>query len=125
MTPRIRIRVTAWLGLLAMWLIVLVPLASQLVTAERASDPVAVAATALCGTSTLQADTAYPRHGDPLAACGYCDLLADHLALPAAPPLPPTLVLIVALAVLPALCLSFTPPSAFAPGRPRAPPHLA
>lgn len=42
MTLTRRIRLTAWLGLIAMWLIVLAPAVSQFVAAAQASDPEAV-----------------------------------------------------------------------------------
>jgi hypothetical protein len=45
---------TAWLGLITMWLIVFAPLVSQLVASARADEPVA----ALC--SALQSST--PAH---------------------------------------------------------------
>ena len=122
MSFRARNHLTAWLGLIAMWLVVLAPVVSQLVVAAHADNP---ATAALCSVVPPAAGHAhYGRQGDPLAACGYCDLLADHPALPAVPA--PTLllvVLIVAMAV-PVLSTRFTPLGAFPSGRPRGPPAL-
>ncbi|NIF65194.1 23S rRNA (adenine(2030)-N(6))-methyltransferase RlmJ, partial [Burkholderia sp. Cy-647] len=101
MLRRSRTRFTAWLGLLAMWLIVLAPLVSQLLAAHRADDPTVAA---ICSTAhapsqsmamsmPMPADSAMQMdHTDPLAACGYCDLLADHLVLPSLPPAPLVLI---------------------------------
>ncbi|MBJ9663851.1 DUF2946 domain-containing protein [Burkholderia gladioli] len=134
MRRRSRTRFTAWLGLLAMWLIVLAPLVSQLLAAHRANDPTVVA---ICSTAhapsqsmamsmPMPADSAMQMdHTDPLAACGYCDLLADHLVLPSLPPAPLVLVMLVALAAAPVLSTRFTPLGAFPSGRPRAPPRLS
>jgi hypothetical protein len=118
MTLQSRKHLTAWLGLIAMWLIVLVPIVSQLVVAARADD----SAVALCSALHAPSDTARVSHGDPLAACGYCDLLADHVAMPTLPPSPMPFVMLVAIAAVAVLSTRFTPLGAFPSGRPRAPP---
>ncbi|MGF6873496.1 DUF2946 domain-containing protein [Paraburkholderia sp. MM5477-R1] len=110
-------RLTAWLGMIAIWLIVLVPVASQLLVAARNAEPVA----AMCTVSTPSAETR-PAHGNGMIACGYCDLLADHAALPTIDPPLPVLVMLVTLVALPVLSTRFTPPGGFPSGRPRAPP---
>ncbi|PXW23857.1 Protein of unknown function [Paraburkholderia caballeronis] len=120
---RARNRMTAWLGLIAMWIVVLAPLVSQLVVSAHMDDP---ATAALCSVVQPVAGDAHDsQHGDLLAACGYCDLLADHPALPAV--VGPTLLLIVLIAavVVPALSTRFTPLGAFPSGRPRAPPAFS
>ena len=112
---------TAWLGLVAMWLIVLAPLVSQLVAAHQAQQPDA----ALC--SALQPASAAPHlsHDDAFGACGYCNLLEHHVAMPsiAVPAL--TLGFAIADAVVATLSTRHTPFGAFPSGRPRAPPALA
>lgn len=119
MSFRARTRLTAWLGLIAMWIIVLAPIVSQLVVAAHAQDPVA----ALCSVAQPPAGEAhYGRQGDPLAACGYCDLLADHPAIPAVPMPTLLLVVLVVAMVAPVLSTRFTPLGAFPSGRPRGPP---
>lgn len=119
MTTRSRTRLTAWLGLIAMWLIVLAPLVSQLVVAAREDDPsTAVVCSAAEHTSHVEQAT----HDDALAACGYCDLLAAHAAISAPPPSSPVLIMLVVMAAAPVLSTAFTPRGAFASGRPRAPP---
>ncbi|MEJ0004016.1 MAG: DUF2946 domain-containing protein [Pararobbsia sp.] len=76
-----RKHLSAWLGIFAMCLIVFVPVASQLLVAVRANEPLA----ALCSVTQPAGDGAH-HAGDPLAACGYCDLLADSDGHPTGPP---------------------------------------
>jgi hypothetical protein len=116
MTFHARRRLSAWLGILAMCLVTFVPLVSQLVASAGAAEPVAV----LC--SATQADNGTHHAGDPLSACGYCDLLATHAA---APPIPPTVapaLLLLIVAATAVLSTRFTPLGAFPSGRPRDPP---
>jgi hypothetical protein len=64
-------------------------------------------------------------HHDPskmLSACGYCDLLADHMVLPSIPPAMPTVTAFVMIATVAMLSTRFTPLGAFPSGRPRGPP---
>ena len=103
-----------------MWLVVLAPLVTQLVLASRSDDP---ARAALCSAFEPASAHAHGvRHGDPLAACGYCDLLADHPAMPTLPALTLTLAILLAIPIVPALSIRFTPLGAFSSGRPRGPP---
>jgi hypothetical protein len=120
MAPRSRKHLTAWLGIVAMWLIVFAPLVSQLVMSAHPVDPVAtVLCSAMQQPSHGVADTL---HANPLAACGYCDLLTDHASAPALPPVLPVFVMLAVLAVIPALTVQFAPRGAFPSGRPRDPP---
>lgn len=121
MASRSRNHLTAWLGLVAMWLIVLAPIVSQLVTAAHRDDPNAV----LCSATQPSADSAHVTHADPFAACGYCDLMATHTAISTPPPSLLLLVMLVAIATIPALSVRFTPLGAFPSGRPRAPPAFS
>ncbi|WP_027820607.1 DUF2946 domain-containing protein [Paraburkholderia bannensis] len=111
-------RMTAWLGLIAMWLIVLAPLVSQLVVAERAHQPVA----SLCSAAQRADTSSHKTLDDALSACAYCDLLATHTAMPPMPAIMPALFALIVAAVVPALFSSYTPLGAFPSGRPRAPP---
>lgn len=120
LTNRSRNHLTAWLGLIAMWLIVLAPVVSQLVVAARDGEPVA----ALCTVTAPSADTQHAQ-GSGMIACGYCDLLATHSALPTLTAPLFILVMLVTSAALPILFSSFTPLGAFPTGRPRAPPILS
>lgn len=122
MALRSRKHLTAWLGLIAMWLIVLAPIVSQCVVAAHRADP---AAAPLCSAVQPTADSAHATHADPLAACGYCDLLADHIAMPAVPPSPLVLVMLLIAVSIPVLSVRFTPLGAFPSGRPRAPPAFS
>ena len=72
-----RKRLSTWLALLAMWLVVVMPDVSQIVASLHAREPVAE----LCsgGTATDHA-AAHPLGS--LAQCGYCDLLHVHTPLP-------------------------------------------
>ena len=121
MTHRPRKHLTAWLGLVAMWLIVLAPLVSQLVIAAHRDDTTAV----LCSAMQPSADTGHLARHNSLAACGYCDLLANQAAMPTVPPSPLVLMLLVTIAAAPVLSTRHTPLGAFPSGRPRAPPAFS
>ncbi|HTH60942.1 MAG TPA: DUF2946 domain-containing protein [Paraburkholderia sp.] len=122
MSLRTRYRLTAWLGLIAMLLIVIAPIVSQLSVAPRIDD---AATAALCSGTPPSAPTAHAAHrADPLAACGYCDLLANHPAMPAAPAPMLFLVVLIAATIAPTLCTRFMPLGAFPSGRPRGPPAV-
>lgn len=120
MNLRANRRLTAWLGMIAIWLIVLAPVVSQFAVASRNHEPV----TALCSAIAPSAVT-HHAHATGLSACGYCDLLAGHAALPTAPPLPLALVMLVTIAGVAILSTCFTPLGAFPSGRPRAPPAFS
>jgi Protein of unknown function (DUF2946) len=122
MALRSRRHLTAWLGLIALWLIVLTPIVSQLVVAAHRDDPTVAA---LCSAVQPSTDSARATHADPLAACGYCDLLADHIAMPTIPPAPLVLVMLLVALAVPALNIRFTPLGAFPSGQPRAPPAFS
>ncbi len=116
-----RRRFSVWLALLAMWLVVIVPVASQLRVAAQAATP--DTASILCSaTAAHDATSVSHLHADRLAACGYCTLLAHQPAMPA----PPAAALaLAALTMTPAAALPTTqhiPAAAFPSGRPRAPP---
>jgi hypothetical protein len=138
-TNRSRTHLSAWLGLIAMWLIVFVPIVSQLVVSARPQQYAAVACDHMqmgdmqmgnmpMGTMHMataaggNADMGHHASKSTMAACGYCDLLATHAAMPA-PALVAELVFVLAiLAAAPVLSTRFTPTGAFPSGRPRAPP---
>lgn len=122
MTLDTRKHFTAWLGILAMCLIVFVPVVSQLVMSVRANEPVAT----ICSATQPDGGSGASQHAaDPLAACGYCDLLCTHAAMPSvAPVVAPVLTLLVTVAV-PLLSTRFTPLGAFPSGRPRDPPFAS
>jgi hypothetical protein len=106
--------------MIAIWLIILAPVVSQLIVAAGNSEPVAVMCTATAPSAGTQ-----PAHGNGMVACGYCDLLATHATLPTiAPPLA-VLVTLVTIVALPILSTRFTPLGAFPSGRPRAPPAFS
>ncbi|WP_414448037.1 DUF2946 family protein [Burkholderia sp. 22PA0099] len=71
-----RRRLTAWLGLLAVWLLVLMPLASQLEEAAAAQRPDAP----ICAAAQHPGQPGQPH--DALSACGYCTLAASHVYAP-------------------------------------------
>lgn len=116
MTFSARRRLNAWLGMLAMCLVVFVPVVSQLVASARAAEPVA----ALCSATQTDSDTHHA--GNPLSACGYCDLLASHTAPPPIPPAIAPVLLLPVVAATTVLSTRFTPTGAFPSGRPRDPP---
>ncbi|HEY4296187.1 MAG TPA: DUF2946 domain-containing protein [Paraburkholderia sp.] len=117
-----RRRLTASLGLIAMWLVVLVPLVSQLIVAARVSDPITAP---LCSVVPPAPGSAHNlQHTDLLTACGYCDLLANHPAAPAVPPPMLFFVVLIVATIVPALSTRFMPLGAFRSGRPRGPPRF-
>src|SRR5260370_36098981 len=116
MTLVARKHTVAWLGLIAIWLVVLAPLVSQLVAWARSHEPIAITCSAVHGEGT-----AHHASADPLSACGYCDVFGHHVPAPAVPPaqLVATVVLASTQIVAPP---PFTPFAAFPSGRPRDPP---
>lgn len=120
MISRARTLTTAWLGLFAMLLIVLAPLVSQLIVAHRAEQPEA----ALCSVTSPGAASNHGTHGGILSACGYCDLLATHVAVPTLPVVSLPMLTLVVVASVTERFTRFTPLGAFPSGRPRAPPSL-
>jgi hypothetical protein len=133
MTLRSRNRMTAWLGLIAMWLVVFAPLVSQMLLATHAHEPVAALCSTLHPSGTDDAgliahsapEPVHLSHDDAFGACGYCHLFEHHVAMPAVAAVEPSSAL--ALAGTPPATLStrFTPAGAFPSGRPRAPPVVA
>ncbi|WP_321813045.1 MULTISPECIES: DUF2946 domain-containing protein [unclassified Paraburkholderia] len=121
MKLRKHILLTAWLGLVAMWLIVLAPLASQLIAAHHAHEPDAT----LC--SALQPASSAPHlsHDDAFGACGYCNLLEHHVAMPAIAVPEAQRALVANVERAATLSTRHTPFGAFPSGRPRAPPAVS
>lgn len=127
MTLRSRNRTTAWLGLIAMWLIVFAPIVSQLLMSGRAHEPVAVLCSALQPQDGGAAHTpsVHLGHDDAFGACGYCHLLEHHVAMPSVPAAAPAAAPVLAGISPPALSTRFTPLGAFPSGRPRDPPAVS
>jgi hypothetical protein len=123
MNSRKHALLTAWLGLVAMWLIVLAPLVSQLVQAHRAHDPDTLVT--LC--SAVQGDSAAPHlsHDDAFGACGYCHLLQHQVAMTSIAPPELAAMRVVTVDAAPTLSTRFTPLGAFPSGRPRDPPAVS
>ncbi|WJF90017.1 DUF2946 domain-containing protein [Paraburkholderia bonniea] len=128
--PRQRNRITAWLGLIAMWLALLAPVVSQLIVSAHAREPIA----ALCSVSRPQSLTLFSQpehppvslsHDDAFGACGYCHLLKHHVAITGVPPFTPISALVLASVTPPVLSTHFTPLGAFPSGRPRDPPAVS
>jgi hypothetical protein len=98
-----RKRLTAWLGLAAMWLAIFAPVISQVLAAHRAEQArlpdvafctvdgttpslsLAAAATAHAHDAANGAHVTHATHDSQGDACGYCSLLATHppLVMPA------------------------------------------
>jgi hypothetical protein len=122
-------RWTAWLGLLAMCLVVFAPLVSQSLMAARMGQARIQAIEHQICSADKQDAAAMPMHssheGAPdgsMSACGYCDFLAGHAALPAVPPVALVLVLLLLIAAVAMPPLRHIAFGAFPSGRPRAPP---
>ncbi|MEC5404479.1 DUF2946 domain-containing protein [Paraburkholderia sp. MPAMCS5] len=133
MTPRLRNRLTAWLGLIAMWLVVFAPIVSQTLASSRAHEPIAALCSALQNPAPSAADHAgtadttaiHLSHDDAFGACGYCHLLQHHVAMPAVAATEPPVMVLIAGTAPPTLSTRFTPLGAFPSGRPRAPPAVS
>jgi hypothetical protein len=139
MTRRSRNHLTAWLGLIAMWLVVAAPLVSQLLAAHLAheSNQAQAPFAALCSTHqpgsqgnvslAAQRDAApvHLSHDDAFGACGYCHLLEHHVAVPTVAVVAAPGALVLAGVAPPTLSTRFTPLGAFPSGRPRGPPAFS
>lgn len=133
MTLRSRNRMTAWLGLIAMWLVVFAPVVSQMLVSNRANDPFTVLCSALqprtqsLASPSTQTSPApvHLSHEDAFGACGYCHLLEHHVALPGIAVVEPPAALALAGTAPSALSTRFTPLGAFPSGRPRDPPAVS
>lgn len=123
MNPRKHTLLTTWLGLVAMWLIVLAPLVSQLVAAHRAHEPDTTLA--LCSAVQPASTAPHLSHDDAFGACGYCHLFEHHVAMtPVAAP-EPSATPVLAVDTVATLSTRFTPLGAFPSGRPRDPPRVS
>jgi hypothetical protein len=133
MTRRSRNHLTAWLGLVAMWLVVFAPLASQLLESGRAHEPFAALCSALHPAGSNDASVVaqsgsapvHLSHDDAFGACGYCHLFEHHVAMPTLAAVEPPAALRLAGTAPPTLSTRFTPLGAFPSGRPRAPPVVS
>jgi len=123
MKLRTRIRTVAWLGIIAMWLVVFAPLVSQWLASARADDTIGIGAICSAVTSE-QSNAKHQGSSDPLSACGYCNLLAHHVPAPAtAPTLAPVLIVLTSITVsAPPVVVPY---AQFPSGRPRDPPVVS
>jgi hypothetical protein len=118
-----------------MWLIVCAPVISHLVRAADADEPFAAICSiaqpggAFAPGQPPQQNPVHASHaghqdaaGDQLSDCGYCNLLADHIALPG---IGPVTRVVIGSAIV---AVGFVPPEQFwsrtdyPRGRPRGPP---
>ncbi|GAA4332359.1 hypothetical protein GCM10023144_22190 [Pigmentiphaga soli] len=127
-------RLTAWLGIIAMLLLVCAPTvthllaAAQNITLSICSEATTPGQSSVALTVSLdeQHDASGHQPGShALGDCGYCDLLTHEAALPAMPPALPSPLLLVMLALLLPPLRRFTPIGAFPSGRPRDPPRFS
>ena len=133
MTPRSRNRLTAWLGLIAMWLVVFAPVVSQVLASHRVPEPIAALCSALPAAQPGVSDHAghaeaaavHLGHDDAFSACGYCHLLQHHVAMPTVAATEPPVAVVMTGTAPPTLSTRFTPLGAFPSGRPRAPPAVS
>jgi Protein of unknown function (DUF2946) len=75
-----RVALTAWAGLISIWLAVVAPVVTQLLSAPGHDLPVAVLCTAYSGVVPQAPDQSTP-HAHHAKTCGYCNLLAHHAPL--------------------------------------------
>jgi len=123
-------RLTAWLGLIAMWLVVIAPTVSRLAYTSR---DLVVPVCAATGGAQQPGASFYRIHvggqhdapANPLNACGYCSLFAHSAVLLSIPPAAPAVLLLALLPLVVPRRTRFTPFSAFPSGRPRDPPRFS
>ncbi|MEQ0777820.1 DUF2946 domain-containing protein [Paraburkholderia tropica] len=115
-----RKRLSTWLALLAMWLVVVMPDVSQLVASAHAREPVAE----LCsGGSSPDHMAGHPLGS--LAQCGYCDLLHVHTPLPGVAIAAPLAQMRTTRAPAPSSRELIARVEGWRPDQPRAPPRFA
>ncbi|KVQ28102.1 hypothetical protein WL99_28555 [Burkholderia cepacia] len=119
MTDRPRNRLTAWLGLFAMWLIIFAPIVSQGLIAQERNSPFAP----ICSAESPP-DAGNHVLAVHLDSCGYCDLLAHHVPAPSLA-LPPLQAVARYAIELPAASLEFVFRDVRRAARPRDSPFLA
>ncbi|MFC7634083.1 DUF2946 domain-containing protein [Paraburkholderia humisilvae] len=98
-----------------MCLVVFVPVVSQLVSS----------ATPCSTMHEMKAGTGTHHASDALSACGYCDLLATHAALPPIPTVVEPVLLLSVVAATIVLSTRFVLIGPFPSGRPRDPPTIS
>lgn len=130
MTRQGHARLTAWLGLLALWLGLAAPVITQMLAARESAASPAVSLAELCSTHAARAIHAVAddsHEGTPNSsthhdkACGYCGFLAHHLPLAGGGFNLPRASTAFGPAVY-ARALGFRLPARFSPNRPRGPP---
>ena len=121
MKLRIHKHAVAWLGLVAMLLVVFAPLTCQLIASARAKEPVVI----VC-SSVVHEHSAASHSGshDQMDACGYCSFFSHHVA---ATIVAPPQALADAVFVAPRISepVAFVPIFTFPSGRPRDPPFVS
>lgn len=127
MSLRSHNKLTAWLGLIAMWLGLVMPIVSYGMQGhdEPALNLSYCYADGHQGVQGAEVDRGVQDSHSTLnlKACGYCGLLAQHMPLPQVPHLP----VAASGRYLPSAATTFRvayPPVAYAPAHPRAPPVL-
>jgi hypothetical protein len=129
MNSRIARLRTAWLGLFAMLMLVFAPLASQSLAVARAATQLAIEAE-LCTADATNDSAIHQEHHEHagsdglLNACGYCDLMFNHAAMPSVPAATLAPVVLALITTIPIPSQRYIALGAFPSGRPRAPPVL-
>jgi hypothetical protein len=119
-------RLAAWLGLIAIWLIVAAPFVSRVISfSQELVVPVCSAEAGVHGAVALHVRTDGRHNGptSPLDACSYCSLFAHSTATPLVPSVAPAVLLAALVALIVPAGNQFRPPAIFPPGHPRDPPR--
>jgi hypothetical protein len=118
---RLHKHAVAWLGLMAMLLVVLMPLASQLIASAKADAPLGPICSALVPHSAGRVDSDSPAQLD---ACAYCNFFDHYVSAPATFVTPQLFVRVV-VAIAPVSTVSaFLLLPIYPSGRPRDPPSI-
>ncbi|MEJ0002617.1 MAG: DUF2946 domain-containing protein [Pararobbsia sp.] len=121
MTHHARKPFTAWLGILAIWLAIVMPVMSQVVQGiERTHEPAAT----LCSDRPASAHD-HAQMADHLNACGYCSVLAHHPPVVSVPAGGVTRMSWIAHIRAAVHSAGILPSAIFPAGRPRDPPALS
>ncbi|MBV6303912.1 DUF2946 domain-containing protein [Candidimonas humi] len=127
-------RFVAWLGIVAMLLLVCAPTVSRCLAAAQSLTLSICTEAAQPGQAPVAINVSVDGHHDEqgkhsgshaLDDCGYCTLMMHEAALPSVPPALPSMLLLVLLALALPPMRRYTPIGAFPSGRPRAPPRFS
>jgi hypothetical protein len=119
-------RLAAWLGLIAIWLIVAAPTVSRMIFLPQALV-VPICSVAAEGQHAvvlhIRTDGQGGHPANPLDVCSYCGVFAHSTATPLMPPMVPAVLLLALVSLVVPRNNRFRPHAVFPSGHPRDPPY--